>query len=113
MNKSEGTLTILTEKHDNLAASAADRLSDDELNVMDEVELTVLTVSKMIRHFFFHQYNSVSLALLLIDCIRSFITYKCCVLKVNDTKKAIRLKKLPEGSVTFNQQAKGNDDKVV
>lgn len=53
MNKSEGTLTILTEKHDNLAASAADRLSDDELNVMDEVELTVLTVSKMIRLFFF------------------------------------------------------------
>ncbi|XP_077103010.1 uncharacterized protein LOC143753955 isoform X1 [Siphateles boraxobius] len=73
MSKSEGTLTIMTEKHDNLKASAADHLSDDELNVMDEVELTVLTV--------------------------------------NDTKKAIRLKKLPEGSVTFHQQAKGNEDK--
>ncbi|XP_039546495.1 uncharacterized protein si:dkeyp-121d4.3 isoform X2 [Pimephales promelas] len=73
MNKSEGTLTIMTKKHDSLTASAADHLSDDELNVMDAVELTVLTV--------------------------------------NDTKKAIRLKKLPEGSVTFNQQAKSNEDK--
>ncbi|XP_067278698.1 uncharacterized protein si:dkeyp-121d4.3 [Pseudorasbora parva] len=73
MNKIDGNLTIMTEKHNNLPASAADHLSDDELNVMDEVELTILNV--------------------------------------NDTKKAIRLKKLPEGSVTFNQQAKGNDDK--
>ncbi|XP_016298678.1 uncharacterized protein LOC107655626 [Sinocyclocheilus anshuiensis] len=72
MNKSDGTLTIMTEKHDNLTASATDNLSDDELNVMDEVELTILTV--------------------------------------NDTKKAVRLKKLPEGSVTFNQKAKGNEN---
>ncbi|XP_016099202.1 uncharacterized protein [Sinocyclocheilus grahami] len=70
-NKSDGTLTIITEKHDNLTASATDNLSDDELNVMDEVELTILTV--------------------------------------NNTKKAVRLKKLPEGSVTFNQKAKGNE----
>lgn len=53
MSKSEGTLTIMTEKHDNLMASAADHLSDDELNVMDEVELTVLTVSKIIKLSFF------------------------------------------------------------
>uniref|UniRef100_A0A672L9S3 Uncharacterized LOC107559768 n=1 Tax=Sinocyclocheilus grahami TaxID=75366 RepID=A0A672L9S3_SINGR len=71
-NKSDGTLTIITEKHDNLTASATDNLSDDELNVMDEVELTILTV--------------------------------------NNTKKAVRLKKLPEGSVTFNQKAKGNEN---
>ncbi|XP_048061484.1 uncharacterized protein si:dkeyp-121d4.3 isoform X3 [Megalobrama amblycephala] len=72
MNKSDGTLTIMTKNHNNLTASAADHLSDDELNVMDEVELTVLTV--------------------------------------NDTKKAVRLKKLPEGSVTFNQQARGTEN---
>ncbi|XP_026134989.1 uncharacterized protein LOC113113058 isoform X1 [Carassius auratus] len=72
MKKSDGTLTIMTEKHDNLEASATDKLSDDELNVMDKVELTVLTV--------------------------------------NDTKKAVRLKKLPEGSVNFNQKAKGNEN---
>lgn len=71
MSKTDGNLTIMTEKHDNLAASAADSLTDEELNVMDEVELTVFIV--------------------------------------DDTKKAIRLKKLPDGSVTFNQQAKGND----
>ncbi|XP_056326313.1 uncharacterized protein LOC130239252 isoform X2 [Danio aesculapii] len=71
MSKTDGNLTIMTEKHDNLAASAADSLTDAELNVMDEVELTIFTV--------------------------------------DDTKKAVRLKKLPEGSVTFNQQAKGND----
>uniref|UniRef100_A0A8C1YND6 Si:dkeyp-121d4.3 n=1 Tax=Cyprinus carpio TaxID=7962 RepID=A0A8C1YND6_CYPCA len=72
MKKSDGTLTIMTEKHDNLTACATDTLSDDELNVMDEVELTILTV--------------------------------------NDTKKAVRLKKLPEGSVTFNRKAKGNEN---
>ncbi|KAK2896415.1 hypothetical protein Q8A67_010903 [Cirrhinus molitorella] len=72
MNKNDGTLTIMTEKHDNLSASPTDNLVDEELNVMDEVELTVLTV--------------------------------------NDTKKAIRLKKLPEGSVTFNQKGKGNEN---
>jgi len=113
LNKSEGTLTIMTKKHDSLTASAADHLSDDELNVMDAVELTVLTVSKMSRLFFFTSTTLYLWLLLLIDCIRNFITYKCCVLKVNDTKKAIRLKKLPEGSVTFNQQAKSNEDKVV
>lgn len=32
------------------------------------------------------------------------------MLKVNDTKKAVRLKKLPGGSVTFNQQARGNEN---
>ncbi|XP_073690348.1 uncharacterized protein [Garra rufa] len=72
MNKSDGTLTVMTEKHDNLTASATDSLVDEELNVMDEVELTILTV--------------------------------------NDTKKAIRLKKLPEGSVTFNQKGKGSEN---
>ncbi|RXN20619.1 zinc finger protein 318-like [Labeo rohita] len=72
INKSDGTLTVMTEKHDSLTGSAADSLSDEELNVMDEVELTVLTV--------------------------------------NDTKKAIRLKKLPEGSVTFNQKGKSNEN---
>ncbi|XP_058651384.1 uncharacterized protein si:dkeyp-121d4.3 isoform X2 [Onychostoma macrolepis] len=72
INKSDGTLTIMTEKHDSLTSSATDSLSDEELNVMDEVELTVLTV--------------------------------------NDTKKAVRLQKLPEGSVTFNQKAKGNEN---
>ncbi len=53
INKSDGTLTIMTEKHNSLTASATDRLSDEELNAMDEVELTVLTVSKIIRFFFF------------------------------------------------------------
>uniref|UniRef100_A0A8C2FN82 Si:dkeyp-121d4.3 n=1 Tax=Cyprinus carpio TaxID=7962 RepID=A0A8C2FN82_CYPCA len=72
MNKSDGTLTIKTEKHDSLTASATDSLSDEELNVMDEVELTILTV--------------------------------------NDTKKGVRLKKLPKGSVTLNQKAKGNEN---
>ncbi|XP_051506980.1 uncharacterized protein LOC127413691 isoform X2 [Myxocyprinus asiaticus] len=72
MNKTDGTLTIMTETYNNLTASAADSLSEDELDVMDEVELTVITV--------------------------------------NDTKKAVRLKKLPEGSVTFNHQAKSNEN---
>lgn len=62
MNKSDGTLTVMTEKHNNLTASAADHLSDEELNVMDEVELTVLTVSEIrlfvspVRHFAFCLY---------------------------------------------------------
>ncbi|XP_051504489.1 uncharacterized protein LOC127412291 isoform X2 [Myxocyprinus asiaticus] len=72
INKTDGTLTITTEKHNNLTASAADNLSEDELNAMDEVELTVITV--------------------------------------DDTKKAVRLKKLPVGSVTFNQQANGTEN---
>ncbi|XP_043111777.1 uncharacterized protein LOC122356783 [Puntigrus tetrazona] len=72
INKSDETLTIMTQKHDSLTATSTDNLSDEELNVMDEVELTILTV--------------------------------------NDTKKAVRLKKLPEGSVTFNQKAKGNEN---
>ncbi|XP_051504485.1 uncharacterized protein si:dkeyp-121d4.3 isoform X2 [Myxocyprinus asiaticus] len=72
INKTDGTLTITTEKHNNLTASAADNLSEDELNTMDEVELTVITV--------------------------------------DDTKKAVRLKKLPVGSVTFNQQANGTEN---
>lgn len=54
INKSDGTLTIMTEKHDSLKASATDNLSDEELNVMDEVKLTVLTVSTIIRSFFTH-----------------------------------------------------------
>lgn len=29
---------------------------------------------------------------------------------MNDTKKAVRLKKLPKGSMTFNQNAKGNEN---
>uniref|UniRef100_A0A671L8H1 Si:dkeyp-121d4.3 n=1 Tax=Sinocyclocheilus anshuiensis TaxID=1608454 RepID=A0A671L8H1_9TELE len=69
INKSDGTVTIMTEKHDSLTASATDNLSDEELNVLDDVELTILTV--------------------------------------NDTKKAVRLKKLPK---TFNQKAKGNEN---
>lgn len=103
INKSDGTLTIMTEKRNSLTASATDSLSDEELNVMDEVELTVLTVSKIIRFFFFFTHC-------IFLCIQSFIIYIYCVLKVNDTKKAVRLKKLPEGSVTFNQNAKGNEN---
>ncbi|XP_052006764.1 uncharacterized protein LOC127660519 isoform X4 [Xyrauchen texanus] len=72
MKKTDGTLTITTEKHNNLTASAADSLSEDQLNAMDEVELTVITV--------------------------------------DNTMKAVRLKKLPVGSVTFNQQANGNEN---
>ncbi len=53
INKSDGTLTIMTEKHDSLKASATDNLSDGELNVKDEVNLTVLTVSTIIRSFFY------------------------------------------------------------
>lgn len=45
MEKGKKTLTIKTEKHANLTASAADRLSEDELNVKDDVEFTVMTVS--------------------------------------------------------------------
>ncbi|XP_051946477.1 uncharacterized protein LOC127618202 isoform X2 [Xyrauchen texanus] len=71
MNKTDGTLTIMTDTYNNLTASDADSLTEDKLDVMDEVELTVITV--------------------------------------NDTKKAVRLKKLPEGSVTFNQ-AKSNEN---
>uniref|UniRef100_A0A672N9B3 Uncharacterized LOC107564218 n=1 Tax=Sinocyclocheilus grahami TaxID=75366 RepID=A0A672N9B3_SINGR len=59
----------MTEKHDSLTASATDNLTDEELNVSDDVELTILTV--------------------------------------NETKKAVRLKKLPK---TFNQKAKGNEN---
>lgn len=46
MEKANGTLTIKSEKHDNLTASAADRVSEDELNVNDKVEFTVMSVSK-------------------------------------------------------------------
>lgn len=106
MNKSDGILTIKTEKHDSLKASATDSLSDEELNVMDEVELTILTVSKIIRFFFY----TLHLSLYSNCCIQSFIIYICCVLKVNDTKKGVRLKKLPKGSVTLNQKAKGNEN---
>ncbi len=53
INKSDGTLTIMTETHDSLKASATDNLSDEELNVKDEVNLTVLTVSTIIRSFFY------------------------------------------------------------
>ncbi len=53
INKSDGTLTIMTEEHDSLKASATENLSDEELNVMDEVKLTVLTVSTIIRSFFY------------------------------------------------------------
>ncbi len=101
INKSDGTLTIMTETHDSLKASATDNLSDEELNVKDEVNLTVLTVSTIIRSFFYT---------LNLSLHQRFITYMYCVLKVNDTKKAVRLKKLPEGSVTFNQKAKGNEN---
>ncbi|KAI7805203.1 uncharacterized protein si:dkeyp-121d4.3 isoform X2 [Triplophysa rosa] len=69
VEKANGTLTIKSEKHDNLTASAADRLSEDELIVNDKVEFTVMSG--------------------------------------NDTKKAIRLKKLSEG--TLNQD-KANED---
>ncbi|XP_056616050.1 uncharacterized protein si:dkeyp-121d4.3 isoform X3 [Triplophysa dalaica] len=69
VEKSNGTLTIKSEKHDNLTASAADRLSENELNVNDELEFTVMSG--------------------------------------NDTKKAIRLKKLSEE--TLNQD-KANED---
>ncbi|XP_052428926.1 uncharacterized protein si:dkeyp-121d4.3 [Carassius gibelio] len=72
INKSDGTLTIKTEKNDSVMATATDSLSDEELNVMDEVELTILTV--------------------------------------NDTKKAVRLRKLPKDSVSLNQKAKGNEN---
>ncbi|XP_052006775.1 uncharacterized protein LOC127660519 isoform X14 [Xyrauchen texanus] len=72
MKKTDGTLNITTEKHNNLTASAADSLSEDQLNAMDEVELTVIPV--------------------------------------DNTMKAVRLKKLPVGSVTFNQQANGNEN---
>ncbi|KAA0717649.1 hypothetical protein E1301_Tti014574 [Triplophysa tibetana] len=69
VEKANGTLTIKSEKHDNLTASATDHLSENELNVNDEVEFTVMSG--------------------------------------NDTKKAIRLKKLSEG--TLNQD-KANED---
>lgn len=49
MEKSNGTLTIKSEKHDNLTASAGDRLSENELNVNDELEFTVMSVSKSIQ----------------------------------------------------------------
>ncbi|XP_076831451.1 uncharacterized protein LOC143476923 isoform X2 [Brachyhypopomus gauderio] len=68
MNIKDGVCTVMSKKHENLAASVSDRLSDDELKIMDEVEFTVLSVK--------------------------------------DTVKAIRLKKLPEGSVVFDTQAK-------
>lgn len=70
LNKSDGTLTIMTKNHNNLTASAADHLSDDELNVMDEVELTVLTVSEIIRLF----VSPVRHFGFVVDCIQSFKT---------------------------------------
>lgn len=49
VEKTNDTLTIKTKNHDDLTASAADRLSEDELNVKDEVEFTVFTVSKSVQ----------------------------------------------------------------
>lgn len=110
MNKSDGTLTIMTEKHDNLTASATDNLSDEELNVMDEVELSILTVRKIKFLFFLTNTTRILVWIQTFDCIRSFIIYILCVLKVNDTKKAVRLRKLPKGSVTFNQKTKSSEN---
>ncbi|XP_065107457.1 uncharacterized protein [Paramisgurnus dabryanus] len=68
VEKTNETLTIKTKIHGDLTASPADRLSEDELNVKDEVEFTVFTV--------------------------------------NDEKKAIRLMKISEGTLS---QAEGNE----
>ncbi|XP_017546164.1 titin homolog isoform X1 [Pygocentrus nattereri] len=68
MNIKGEVCTIMAKRNENLTASVKENLSDDELNVMDEVEFTAMTVK--------------------------------------DTVKAIRLKKLPEGSVFFDSQAK-------
>ncbi|XP_053476726.1 uncharacterized protein si:dkeyp-121d4.3 isoform X3 [Ictalurus furcatus] len=72
MNIKDDSFTIMSKKHENLTASLSEYLSDDQLNVMDEAEFTVITVK--------------------------------------DTLKAIRLKKLPEGAVEFDSQAKNATD---
>ncbi|KAF4090108.1 hypothetical protein AMELA_G00048140 [Ameiurus melas] len=72
MNIKDDSFTIMSKKHENLTASLNEYLSDDQLNVMDEAEFTVITVK--------------------------------------DTLKAIRLKKLPEGAVEFDSQAKNATD---
>ncbi|KAM9476623.1 uncharacterized protein Hap1MRO34_009671 [Clarias gariepinus] len=66
MSIKDDTCTIMSNKHDNLTASINEYLSDDQLNIMDEVEYTVVTLK--------------------------------------DKSKAIRLKKLPEGSVEFDSK---------
>ncbi|XP_055026206.2 uncharacterized protein [Misgurnus anguillicaudatus] len=45
VEKTNETLTIKTKTHGDLPASPADRLSEDELNVKDEVEFTVFIVN--------------------------------------------------------------------
>lgn len=45
MSIKDDTCTIMSNKHDNLTASINEYLSDDQLNIMDEVEYTVVTVS--------------------------------------------------------------------
>lgn len=46
MNIKDDALTIMSEAHENLAASLSEYLSDDQLQVMDEVEFTLLNVSQ-------------------------------------------------------------------
>ncbi|KAG9275089.1 zinc finger protein 318 [Astyanax mexicanus] len=59
--------TIMSKQHDNIRSSLSEIIGDGELNVMDEVEFTFMTVK--------------------------------------DTLKAVRLKKVPDGSVVFNLKA--------
>ncbi|XP_066534492.1 uncharacterized protein si:dkeyp-121d4.3 isoform X2 [Hoplias malabaricus] len=68
MNKYTYTYSIMSKKHENVPADIGENFSEDELNVMDEVEFTPITVK--------------------------------------DKVKAIRLKKLPKGSVVFDSQTK-------
>uniref|UniRef100_A0A672NFV4 Uncharacterized LOC107564218 n=1 Tax=Sinocyclocheilus grahami TaxID=75366 RepID=A0A672NFV4_SINGR len=65
INKSDGTVTIMTEKHDSLTASATDNLTDEELNVSDDVELTILTVNNFCALGNFHVLLNVHLRLYL------------------------------------------------
>lgn len=46
MNIKDDSFTIMSKKHENLTASLSEYLSDDQLNVMDEAEFTVITVSQ-------------------------------------------------------------------
>lgn len=45
MNIKDDAVTIMSKAHENLAASLSEYLSDDQLQVMDEVEFTLLNVS--------------------------------------------------------------------
>lgn len=46
-NLKDDTYSILSMKHDSLSASVNENLSDVELNIMDEVEFTLTTVSEL------------------------------------------------------------------